>query len=463
MWAVLIGGFGPCAPPAQEPASDVVVQLFEWPYADVGRECEAVLGPAGVGAVQVSPPQEHLVLDAAPWWERYQPVSSKLEGRLGSRRTFADMVRRCARARVEVMVDVVLNHTTGAAEGRGSAGTPFRRYHIPGLYDGDDFHACRRPIRDWGSPEEVWTCELFGLPDLATERPDVRAHLAAHLQDLGSLGVRGLRIDSAKHVAPADLKAILGAPGVPNDVVLEVIDHGNEAVGADRYWDLGRVTDFRYGLALSAAFRRLDLASLRGFGDGLLPGDAALVFVDNHDTQRQPPAHRPLTFEDGWRHEMAVAFMLAWPRGRPRVMSSYAFDHRDRGAPVGADGRTAPALDAAGGCRSPFVCEHRTRTTVGMVGFRRAVGDGPVERWWTEGPRRVAFSRGDRGFVVFNAEVTPLHARVPTSLPPGRYCDVSGRVQNGETCPVVHVDEDGHAVVAVQPHDVMALHREARP
>jgi len=68
----------------------VFVQLFEWGWADIGRECEAFLGPAGYAAVQVSPPQEHI--PGPEWWTRYQPVSYLLESRGGTREEFAEML-----------------------------------------------------------------------------------------------------------------------------------------------------------------------------------------------------------------------------------------------------------------------------------------------------------------------------------------------------------------------------------
>src|SRR4051812_19782037 len=47
-------------------AGDVFVHLFEWSWNDVAAECESVLGPSGFHAVQVSPPQEHIVFGARP-------------------------------------------------------------------------------------------------------------------------------------------------------------------------------------------------------------------------------------------------------------------------------------------------------------------------------------------------------------------------------------------------------------
>src|SRR3712207_9523559 len=62
--ALLTAGAGRPGPVAASPASpgarDVIVHLFQWPWASVATECTTVLGPKGFGAVQVSPPQEHV-------------------------------------------------------------------------------------------------------------------------------------------------------------------------------------------------------------------------------------------------------------------------------------------------------------------------------------------------------------------------------------------------------------------
>jgi alpha-amylase len=71
-----------------------------------------------------------------------------------------------------------------------------------------------------------------------------------------------------------------------------VIDTGNnEPIKGEDYEHLGRVTDFNYGFRLGEVFRRQfgqRLSYLRTFGEGwgLLKNESALVFVDNHDTQR---------------------------------------------------------------------------------------------------------------------------------------------------------------------------------
>ena len=108
----------------------VIVHLFEWSWDAVANECEQYLGPKGFCGVQVnfdslwksdgfffrfssfplqiSPPMEHI--QGPAWWTRYQPVSYKLQSRSGNRDQFANMVRRCNAAGVNVIADSVINH-----------------------------------------------------------------------------------------------------------------------------------------------------------------------------------------------------------------------------------------------------------------------------------------------------------------------------------------------------------------
>ena len=75
-----------------------MVHLFEWKWTDVAKECENFLQYYGYGAVQVSPPMEHIKAfpnNNYPWWVRYQPVSYKLDSRSGNEQEFQDMVNRC--------------------------------------------------------------------------------------------------------------------------------------------------------------------------------------------------------------------------------------------------------------------------------------------------------------------------------------------------------------------------------
>jgi len=66
---------------------------------------------------QVSPVSENVVVESPmrPWWERYQPISYKLDTtRSGTEAEFQSMVARCNAVNVRIYVDAVINHMSGA-------------------------------------------------------------------------------------------------------------------------------------------------------------------------------------------------------------------------------------------------------------------------------------------------------------------------------------------------------------
>ncbi len=484
----------PVAQPYPGPRT-VMVHLFEWKWTDIAQECENFLGPKGFAAVQVSPPNEHMRPQDAPdlaWWVRYQPVSYQLESRSGSRAEFIDMVNRCEAVGVGVYVDAVINHMTGGSDENssvGTAGTRYTHYGYPDLdgtgrfaYGYDDFHHCGRPFDDIGNYGDAWevqNCELSNLADLDTGAAYVQERIAAYLQDLVDIGVAGFRFDASKHMAEADIAAILGRVQGDFYVFQEVIDRGGEAISNRAYLATGDVTEFNYGSKLSEVFLSGQLAGLESFGEswGLLPSADAVVFIDNHDNQRGHGGGGPLlTHRDGPLYNLASVFMLAWPYGYPRIMSSYAWD--------GVNDRTGPPSDALGNTNTIYVdgqpdcfgdvpgqdwiCEHRWQAIANMVGFHNATSANFfVSDWWSNGVQQIAFGRGDAGFVVINRETFPLTDQwLQTSLPGGQYCDIihGELTPDGQSCtgPVITVQADGTFPATVSPMDAVALHSQAR-
>lgn len=457
------GGF--VAPPEPRPVLDAqyrptnlgqgghaFVHLFQWTWANVATECEQRLGPDGWKAVQVSPPQEHYV--SSQWWVVYQPVSYKLDAtRSGTRAQFVDMVQRCRAAGVDVYVDAVLNHMT-AGSGTGSAGTSYTKYNYPGLWTANDFHTpCG--ITNYNSAQNVQDCELVGLADLNTGLASVRRKLADYCLSLLALGVRGFRIDAAKHIQPVQLDSIVTlvnrewtAAGNPQPYWFsEVIDYGGEAVRAFDYYGLGYasggasdITEFRFrsnGEPFTGANGRR-VSQLNGFsGLGLMPSDKAVVFLENHDTQRSDG----ISYRDGQRFRLANVWLLAQPYGYPSVLSGYAFDRntgagRDGGPPHDAMNPRAVTCAASfeSAVNGEFTCEHRDPMIRRMVRFRRAVGNAPVNASWSDGADALAFSRGAIGFVLINNGTASLTATVPSGLSEGTYCEVLTGGRTGASC-----------------------------
>lgn len=500
------------APPAA-PAGGVrtaFVHLFEWTWPDIAKECESYLGPKGFAAVQVSPPNEHALIRQGngnyPWWERYQPVSYTIDkSRSGTRAEFQDMVTRCHTVGVDIYVDAVINHMTGGGgEGfdgtfyHGSDGSPYTKYTYPGTYGEQDFHTCHSDITNYNDAGNIENCELSGLADLDTGSNSVRTEIAKYMIGLAKMGVRGFRLDAVKHISPTDLAAIIDAVNTavePDPYYFqEVIDNGGEAVHANDYFGISGgeadVTEFKYQDKLSKKFLNAaypggheTIAELRTFGEpwGLMPSDKAIVFTNNHDTERgHGGAGAFISYQNGALEDLVSVFMLAWPYGYPSIMSSYAFDSStsvgtDAGPPSDAEGNTNSVYPA--GSTTPYcfdqtpgkgwVCEHRWRPIGNMVAFRNYTNEAwHVDNWWDDGNDQIAFGRGNRGFVVINREEGVLSRTFQTGLPGGVYCDViNGDFDSIEgTCSgqTVMVDATGTAHITVAMMSAVALYGGAK-
>lgn len=463
---ISLGSDGPAA-------SDVGVQLFQRPWTSIAEECETTIGPALFAWVLTSPPQEHIAGDE--WWTSYQPVSYALESKLGTEAEFADMVSRCEAAGVDVIADAVINHMAGIDSGVGTNGTAFTHYEYPGLYDESDFHHCGLTsdddIADYSSREQIQTCELSNLADLDTGSPTVRATIVGYLQHLLDLGVAGFRIDAAKHMSAEDVQAIVD--DLPDDTIImsEVIrGSGNEPVQPEEYVDAGSVFEFQYARDLGPGLKAGVLTDPQ-LGDERplhVPSDKAIVFIDNHDTER---GEASLTYRNGGLYLIANALMLADDFGAPVVYSGYAFSDRDAGAPTDASGRVIGwTCDDVTGPQESYsdgegVCTEAWTAIAGMIELRRWAADAPRLASVSDGDV-YGFEREQRALVLVNPSRDDATATVTTGLPDGEYCDViSGGADashDGACAGATVTVADGSVTVAVPATGVVAIHIGAR-
>lgn len=168
--------------------SGSVIQLFEWTFSAVAKECKR-LGEEGWVAVQLSPVNAHLVLapdviesfnmgespmyrPIYPWWQRYQPASYKIKSRSGSEAELRAATAECARHGVQVWIELGMNSMNaapccdipGPLDYRTCDGffsddskscAPERSFPSAG-YDAGDLHSPPCGIGDpgtWGSPD----------------------------------------------------------------------------------------------------------------------------------------------------------------------------------------------------------------------------------------------------------------------------------------------------------------------
>jgi len=437
--------------------SQAFVFLFEWSWDDVAKECEEWLGPKGFTAVLVSPPNEHNSGDS--WFTRYQPVSYNLTSRSGTEKQFVSMVKRCKAAGVGIYVDAVFNHCAPMS-GTGVGGSTFGFRSYP-LYGPTDFHHAEKTegmncgVSDYNDLHNVQYCDLQGMPDLCTGCPHVQETVAAYLNRLAQLGVSGFRVDAAKHMDPGELGSLLKRVNSSLFWFLEVTAVPGEAVQTPMYFDAGTVTEFGYASTLQAKFKAEGMLrdDFQKFGEGwgLVPNDKAIVFLDNHDTQRNGQA--PITFKELDLYVLLNIFMLAYPYGYPKVMSSYYYASKEQGPPRkpvhGPEGLVHCGPD------EPWVCEHRLAPIANMVAWRHIAGSGPLQHFYSDGDT-LAFCRGTVACVALNRRNATVQVELHFSLPDGGYCDVLQSVEP-TSCPRVAV-QDGMVRITLPPVSGVALH-----
>jgi alpha-amylase len=455
--------FGALKASAAPAPRTVFVQLFEWPWNDVAEECENYLGPNGFAAVAVSPPNEHLSLPNHPWWERYQPVSYEINSRGGTEEEFQDMVLRCKKAGVDVYADAVINHMTAQKNGVGFAGTNFEAYKYPGLYNYSDFHHCGRygddGIRDYEDTYELHNCNLLGLQDLDTGSFYVQNTLAGYMNRLLSMGVKGFRIDAAKHMFTDDIHAILAKLDRPAYIYQEVLLGPTDRLPRKDYLKNGDITVFSYPFSMGSAFKNRILAQLPNMIKEDVDSSDAVVFLQNHDLERWGDQSNLLTYgKDLELYRLAQVFMLTWPYGYPQLFSGYTFKDFDQGPPLGKDNYTLPVMGKDGRCKAPWTCEHRLPEIAPLVKFRNETNAAfYVSKWWSNGKDQIAYSRGPLGFVVINASSTPLRSNLKTELAPGEYCNLlDNRYIKAKNCAKgAKVDENHVMAVEVAPNSAV--------
>ena len=478
---------------------------FQQSWKTIGDECTKTYGPEGVKYVQVSPPQESI--QGTQWWTVYQPVSYKLDSRFGTEDEFKTMISQCDAAGVQIVADMVLNHTTGhdvswVDDQYGVAGTEYNgsygRYPGIGIYQYEesgnnhqyglpsgDFHTCKSNvsdnISDYTNADEVWNCRLSTMWDINTGSDRVQNIQAEYLAHLWEDGVRGFRIDSAKHMDPNDIASIkrkfMTKAGITDEQSFpwsqEVIYHNGESekFAPERYEKNGQVTEFSYAYSLLKDFNG-SITNLKNITSDLLDdADNATVFVSNWDTARGSETLKPVS---GARYELANAFMLGYDYGHPKILSDYAFNEStqyDDGVKDSTD-TTVPKISMDDVCSTQkdptqmeygdWNCQQRWTSIRGMIKFHNAVNGTSVSNWQESGSNDIAFERVDangksKGLLALNNTLQEHDVDYTTSLPDGEYCNVYA----SRTCSQTVTVSGGHAKATIGKRSAIAIYAGA--
>ncbi|MBW3695541.1 alpha-amylase [Vibrio sp. T187] len=213
-------------------ASDVILHAFDWRYEDVMKQAKQI-SQLGYKSVLVSPPMKSLISpQGTKWWQRYQPQDYRvIDNQLGNTQDFISMVEALREHGLRTYVDVVFNHMANESGFRNDLAYPnaqdlqsyrdraeyFEKQRLFGdlsqpLFDEDDFVEAFG-IKNWRDKWQVQNGRITGGPQdpgLPTLRDNehVVAQQQAYLLALKKIGVRGFRIDAAKHMTIEHLKKV---------------------------------------------------------------------------------------------------------------------------------------------------------------------------------------------------------------------------------------------------------------
>jgi alpha-amylase len=431
------------APGIPEPDNrNVIVQLFNWKFDDV-KAVIPTLKALGYSHVHVSPPQksnEHVW----QWWGRYQPVDyGTIAGPLGSEAAFQQMNAVADANDMNIVVDVVLNHTVDITEQPNPpfiimSGNFVSSETFP-QFDPQHFHE-RCAVSGPGNEQTCWLSN--NLADLKTTDNHVRQVAKDYLVKLANLGADGFRFDAAIHVEPDFYSEVLSA--VPGKFAFgEIIkNHPSHfaawvAIPQMDFYDFPLTKTMREAFAFGGDLRMLKNPKA---DDKALEGPKAVTFVRNHDVDRGQADDRGLdpggrqTFGVGWNEDTH-----SLDRTDVRLAYAYLFGREDGLPYVFTDMNTLPNADQDDRFNDPFVVAGVRFHNLCLAG-QDGVGQ-RQEVWRIETANTIGWQRGTDRFIVINKAGEPYEINnLGTSLQPGAYKEVRTgwpmQVQSGGT--VVH-------------------------
>jgi alpha-amylase len=354
----------------------------------------------------------------------------------------------------------------GIDEGHGILGSVFTHYQYDNLYSYNDFHHCNRngndDIKNFSDLYELQNCELVNLADLKTESTNVQNKIAEFLNKLISFGVKGFRVDAAKHIPAKDIKAITDKLNKDVYIVQELITSSGDPINVSDYTSVGDISAYAYPFIVGQAFKNNDFSLLARMETYLPNSMDSVVFIDNHDLQRSIDRSMLISAQyENEKFDLAQVFMLTYPFGYPQLYSSYKFQNYDDGPPVGSNLMTLPMLDSSAECIAPFMCEHKRKYVNALVNFRNKSDKSFfVTNWWTNGRDQLAFSRGNLGFVLINNSTELINRVFQTGLKEGYYCnlaDIESKSSKGNCFNKIKVDKDGYAKILLNKLSAIVL------
>ena len=398
-----------------------ILHAWNWSFDTIKAKLPEIK-EAGYTAIQTSPIQGNKedLMSSTKWWILYQPINFKIgNAQLGSREQFKSMCEEAGKYGIDIIVDVVANHT-GNRGGGSDAYYPATNVDST-IKDNENFWHEHRGVEDWNDRWQV-THLGIGLPDLNTSNWELQDMVIEFLNDAIACGADGFRFDAAKHIElPTDSDGsdfwprVLGSLDRDDLFIYgEVLQGGADNING--YHTYMRTTCDWYGGSVRSAVGYNSTANVNNAKSYTVSGDPSnlVTWVESHDTYANENMETV-----GLTNEQ---IKLGWAIIAGRADSTPLFFNRTSG------GYLAGNMGSAGDdmWKDPIV--------VAANNFRNAMaGEGEYIR--TQGNNLFITERGTKGVMIVNVGDS-TYVNCDTNLADGQYTDsVSGNtftVSNGK-------------------------------
>tara|TARA_B100000745_G_C20154332_1_gene395612 strand:- start:7282 stop:9000 length:1719 start_codon:yes stop_codon:yes gene_type:complete len=405
---------------AQFAQADVILHAFNWSYDEVASKAQEI-ADIGYKKVLVAPAVKSNKHNTA-WWGRYQPQDFRvIEHNLGNKESFQNMINALNAVGVATYADVVINQM--ANERGNSTYFPgdyavgdyanYRDYWERqklfgnldyGLFGPGDFHDgfCISDWTNWGQSMTGRICGEApdpGMPDLKPN-DHVKGSQRAYLQALKNMGVKGFRVDAAKHMTYDHINAVFTSDIISGMHVFGEIITGGGSGNADydtflepylrntahSAYDFPLLKTMRDAFSSSGSLNAL--ANPKSWG-GAIDGPRAVTVTVTHDIPLNGGFRYQIMSETN--EHLAYAYIMGRQDGVPMVFS-----------------------DKTGTDNGRWYDDYKQSNLKSMVKFHNAV-KGEGEEILHSDNCTIVYRRGKEGLVGINKCNSEKWIGIPTS------------------------------------------------
>lgn len=404
-------------------SADVILHAFEWSYNSIEQNADEI-ADAGYKAVLIAPPLKSTQTDCS-WYQRYQPQDFRvIDHCKGNKEDLERLISALSRRNVRVYADIVVNHMANERDHAttfpgdqvlqqySADPTYWNRQRLfgdlsVGLFSPWDFHS-NGCISDYTDPNQVLNGRICGaapdrgLPDL-NDSAWVNEQRRNYIQALYDLGIRGFRLDAAKHMTTSTIQNI-----VPDSIA------NNSQVFAEIItW--GGTTDPEYNLYLKPylaqlppAFGAYDFPLLNALKRAFQPNAPLSDIADPYGTGNALE----------WRRSVTVAVTHDIPYNT--TFQSLVMDPKDEELSyayiLGRDGGTPMVFDDGSDWKwyeGRWVNAWQNQTLRRMIGFHNRMQGQSMDMLFAD-RCALLWRRGENGIVGINKCAEPQQISIDT-------------------------------------------------